>query len=175
DSFGGRVIINALGIFGTEFREQQTPDSDITASSQLGASFSGTVEINAPSDDPSAGLFQLPENFVNLKLLVATGCGTSDGNQFTQFGRGGLPTDPTKPLRGETLWMDLRPLPRHSARRRKNRNHASNASNAAKSRRSRIVEANRWIINNDGVVELVADSVQSSPFISWFSPYYCVR
>ncbi|NEP53564.1 MAG: S-layer family protein, partial [Moorea sp. SIO3C2] len=176
--FGGQVIINALGIFGTEFREELTPDSDITASSQLGASFSGTVEINAPDPDPSAGLFELPETFVNPKLLVATGCGTDEGNQFTQFGRGGLPTDPTQPLVGETLWMDLRPLPRHTARRRKNRDHAANAanaSNARNSRRSRIVEANRWIINNDGVVELVADSVQSSPFISWFEPYYCVR
>ncbi|NEQ81925.1 MAG: hypothetical protein F6K26_17225 [Moorea sp. SIO2I5] len=79
---------------------------------------------------------------------------------------------------GETLWMDLRPLPRHTARRRKNLDHATNAANAANpgnSRRSRIVEANRWIINKDGVVELVADSPQSSPFISWFSPYYCVR
>ncbi|AOY81622.2 filamentous hemagglutinin N-terminal domain-containing protein [Moorena producens JHB] len=175
NSFGGRVIINALGIFGTEFREQLTPDSDITATSQLGASFSGTVEINAPDADPSAGLFELPETFVNPKLLVATGCGTDDGNQFTQFGRGGLPTDPTQPLVGETLWMDLRPLPRHSARRRKNRDHAANAANPGNSRRSRIIEANRWIINKDGVVELVADSPQSSPFISWFSPYYCVR
>ena len=174
--FGGRVIINALGIFGTEFREQQTPDSDITASSQRGASFSGTVEINRPSNDPSAGLFQLPDNFVNPKLLVATGCGTDDeGNQFTEFGRGGLPTDPTQPLVGETLWMDLRPLPRHIARRRKNRVHAANAANPGNSRRSRIIEANRWIINNHGVVELVADSPQSSPFISWFSPYYCLR
>ncbi|NEO74438.1 MAG: S-layer family protein [Moorea sp. SIO3H5] len=175
NSFGGRVIINALGIFGTEFREQKTPNSDITASSELGASFSGTVEINAPYSDPNAGLFELPDNFVNPKLLVATGCGTDDGNQFTEFGRGGLPTDPTKPLRGQTLWMDLRPLPRHIARRRKNRVHAANAANPGNSRRSRIVEANRWIINKDGVVELVADSPQSSPFISWFSPYYCLR
>ncbi|NEP53254.1 MAG: S-layer family protein, partial [Moorea sp. SIO3C2] len=175
NSFGGRVIINALGIFGTEFREQQTPDSDITASSERGASFSGTVEINAPSADPSAVLFELPETFVNPKLLVATGCGTDEGNQFTQFGRGGLPTDPTQPLVGETLWMDLRPLPRHTARRRKNRVHAANAANPGNSRRSRIVEANRWIVNKDGVVELVADSVQSSPFISWFEPYYCLR
>ncbi|NEO38678.1 MAG: filamentous hemagglutinin N-terminal domain-containing protein [Moorea sp. SIOASIH] len=178
NSFGGQVIINALGIFGTEFREQQTPESDITASSQLGASFSGTVEINTPYSDPSAGLFELPENFVNPKLLVATGCGTDHGNQFVQIGRGGLPTDPTQPLRGQTLWVDLRPLPRHSARRPKNPSSASSASNASNpgnSRPSRIVEANRWIINKDGVVELVADSVQSSPFISWFSPYYCVR
>ncbi|WP_293086664.1 filamentous hemagglutinin N-terminal domain-containing protein [Moorena sp. SIO3H5] len=174
NSFGGRVIINALGIFGTEFREQQTAESDITASSQLGASFSGTVEINGRSSDPSAGLFELPDNFVNPKLLVATGCGTNLGNQFTQIGRGGLPTDPTQPLVGQTLWMDLRPLPRHTARRRKNPDNAS-LPNPANSRRSRIVEANRWIINKDGVVELVADSVQSSPFISWFDPYYCVR
>ncbi|WP_424099386.1 filamentous hemagglutinin N-terminal domain-containing protein [Moorena producens] len=175
NSFGGQVIINALGIFGTEFREQLTPDSDITATSERGASFSGTVEINAPYSDPNAGLFELPETFVNPKLLVATGCGTDDGNQFAQLGRGGLPTDPTKPLVGETLWMDLRPLPRHTARRRKNRVHAANAVNPGKSRRSRIIEANRWIVNKDGVVELVADSPQSNPFISWFSPYYCVR
>jgi len=175
--FGGRVIINALGIFGTEFREELTPESDITASSQLGAAFSGTVEINAPSADPSAALFELPSTFVNPKLLVATGCGTDEGNQFTEFGRGGLPTDPTQPLVGETLWMDLRPLPRHTARRRKNHNrdHAANAANPGNSRPSRIVEANRWIVNKDGVVELVADSPQSNPFISWFSPYYCVR
>ena len=174
DSFGGQVIINALGIFGTEFREQLTPNSDITASSQLGASFSGTVEINARSSDPSAGLLELPDNFVNPKLLVATGCGTNQGNQFTQVGRGGLPTDPTQPLVGQTLWMDLRPLPRHIARRRKNPSNAS-LPNPGNSRRSRIIEANRWIVNKDGVVELVADSVQSSPFISWFEPYYCVR
>ncbi|NEO71347.1 filamentous hemagglutinin N-terminal domain-containing protein [Moorena sp. SIO3H5] len=175
NSFGGRVIINALSIFGTEFREQQTPNSDITASSERGASFSGTVEINAPYSDPSAVLFELPSTFVNPKLLVATGCGTDEGNQFTEFGRGGLPTDHTQPLVGETLWMDLRPLPRHTARRRKNPSSAASAANPGNSRRSRIIEANRWIVNKDGVVELVADSVQSSPFISWFSPYYCVR
>ncbi len=175
NSFGGQVFINALGIFGTEFRVELTPDSDITATSERGASFSGTVEINAPYSDPNAGLFELPSTFVNPKLLVATGCGTDEGNQFTEFGRGGLPTDPTKPLRGQTLWMDLRPLPRHTARRRKNPSSASSAANPGNSRPSRIVEANRWIINNDGVVELVADSPQSNPFISWFSPYYCVR
>ncbi|NMG60545.1 S-layer family protein, partial [Geitlerinema sp. P-1104] len=40
---GGRVIINTQGIFGTEFRDELTPESDITASSDLGAEFSGSV------------------------------------------------------------------------------------------------------------------------------------
>ncbi len=37
DRFGGRVIVNANGIFGTAFRLQLTPNSDITTSSELGA------------------------------------------------------------------------------------------------------------------------------------------
>jgi len=42
-SFGGQVRITAEGIFGTEFREENTSESDITATSDLGAEFSGTV------------------------------------------------------------------------------------------------------------------------------------
>ncbi|MGL5135833.1 MAG: filamentous hemagglutinin N-terminal domain-containing protein, partial [Planktothrix sp.] len=51
---GGQVIINAQGVFGTQFREFQTPNSDITATSELGAEFSGAVEISSPEVDPSA-------------------------------------------------------------------------------------------------------------------------
>ncbi|MFB2897608.1 filamentous hemagglutinin N-terminal domain-containing protein [Aerosakkonemataceae cyanobacterium BLCC-F50] len=74
DSFGGRVIINAQGIFGTKFRPDSTPESDITATSKLGPQFSGTVEINTPEVDPSSGLVNLPENAVDVSRLVPKGC-----------------------------------------------------------------------------------------------------
>jgi len=50
---GGRVVINAQGIFATGYREQQNPrTSDITATSDLGTEFNGTVEIKIPIVDP---------------------------------------------------------------------------------------------------------------------------
>ncbi len=44
-AFGGQVIVNADAIFGTEFWTQPTTASDITATSELGPEFSGTVEL----------------------------------------------------------------------------------------------------------------------------------
>ncbi|MBE9130106.1 S-layer family protein, partial [Coleofasciculus sp. LEGE 07081] len=70
---GGRVIINAAGIFGTQFRETQTPESDITATSALGPDFSGIVELNTPEVNPSQGLVELPQTPIDPTRLIATG------------------------------------------------------------------------------------------------------
>ncbi|NJK53001.1 MAG: S-layer family protein, partial [Leptolyngbyaceae cyanobacterium SU_3_3] len=64
-SFGGRVIIKARSILGTQFRSQPTAESDITASSALGAEFNGVVELNTPDVDPSQGLVELPSDVVD--------------------------------------------------------------------------------------------------------------
>ena len=47
---GGNIQINTEGIFGTEFRNELTPESDITASSEFGVS--GIVAIARPEVDP---------------------------------------------------------------------------------------------------------------------------
>ncbi|MBE9041882.1 S-layer family protein, partial [Oscillatoriales cyanobacterium LEGE 11467] len=61
-SFGGQVNIAADGIFGTQFRDAPTPESDITATSALGAEFSGAVQIQTPVVDPASGLVALDGN-----------------------------------------------------------------------------------------------------------------
>jgi large exoprotein involved in heme utilization and adhesion len=94
---GGRVTIAASGIFGTAFREVQTPESDITASSELGPEFGGTVEINAPEVNLLDALAQLSTEFVNAEQLVAESClarRNRDSGSFTVTGTGGLPEDP---------------------------------------------------------------------------------
>jgi filamentous hemagglutinin family protein len=94
---GGRVTIAASGIFGTAFREVQTPESDITASSELGPEFGGTVEINAPEVNLLDALTQLSTEFVNAEQLVAESClarRNRDSGSFTVTGTGGLPEDP---------------------------------------------------------------------------------
>lgn len=109
---GGRVSITAQGVFGTEFRDELTPESDITATSNLGAQFNGIVTINIQGIDLNRGLVQLPENFTDPSRQIVTDCAANKGNRFVVIGRGGLPEDPSQILRGRTVWQDLRPLER---------------------------------------------------------------
>ncbi len=108
NSQGGRVIVNAQGIFGTQFRPQLTRESDITASSDLGAEFSGIVEINTPDVDPSSGLVELSTTVVDVESLVAQNLCTPKqaGSSFVISGRGGLPTSPNDPLTDEVVVVE---------------------------------------------------------------------
>ncbi|NJR18561.1 MAG: filamentous hemagglutinin N-terminal domain-containing protein [Calothrix sp. CSU_2_0] len=105
-SSGGRIVINATGIFGTQFRPFLTPESDITASSAAGAN--GVVDINSFYFDSNLAIVELPETVRQIANEITTGCKASDENKFIITGRGGLPEDPKTFLRGETTWSDLR-------------------------------------------------------------------
>ena len=90
---GGIVDITAQGIFGIEFRGQQTPYSDITASSQLGNP--GRVNINTPDIDPNQGLNILPEQ--PREIVVADACQTTNNQNtvaFFNLGQGGTSPGP---------------------------------------------------------------------------------
>ncbi|MDY6896648.1 MAG: filamentous hemagglutinin N-terminal domain-containing protein, partial [Cyanobacteriota bacterium] len=107
DNFGGRVIINAEALFGIAFRDFLTPESDITATSALGAEFNGVVEINTPDIDPTSALEELPETFTNPSQITA-GCPADGGNKFAETGRGGLPKSPQEVLRSQLVVEDWR-------------------------------------------------------------------
>ncbi|MDY6939401.1 MAG: S-layer family protein [Cyanobacteriota bacterium] len=101
ESFGGRVTIETQGLFGTEFREELTPNSDITATSELGGEFSGTVTIITPDIDPSSGLVELSSATLDAGNTIARSCLTPSSRQqgrFTVVGAGGLPTNPDNPI-----------------------------------------------------------------------------
>jgi filamentous hemagglutinin family protein len=91
---GGRVEINAQGIFGIESRPELTPFSDITASSEFG--ISGTVTIDTPDLDPSRGLESLPTGIVDPDGLIANSCLVRSRRQgnLTIAGSGGLTAQP---------------------------------------------------------------------------------
>jgi filamentous hemagglutinin family protein len=109
NSRGGQVVINAQGIFGMDFREVESPlTNDITASSELGSQFSGTVEINTPDIDPSSGLITVSANFVDVAALVDQGCIAYSGSSFTVTGRGGIPPSPYELLSSDTPLVDIR-------------------------------------------------------------------
>lgn len=163
---GGRVSITAQGIFGTHFRDRLTPESDITATSDLGPQFNGTVQIDIPRVDPSGGLVELPENLTDSSNQIAQGCSASRGNSFVVTGRGGLPADPNETLLGSTVWRDLRP------RAGGNSSVPIPISKTA-SVGTPMVEASGWIKNSNGEVELVVKSINSVSPNPWYKIANC--
>ncbi|NER35245.1 MAG: S-layer family protein [Oscillatoria sp. SIO1A7] len=178
EGVGGRVSITARGIFGTQFREELTPMSDITATSALGPQFNGIVEINTPNEPVSPE--RLPQQTIGQSDRILTGCAAEQGNSFIVTGRGGLPEDPASGLLGRPLWWDSRnPLP--IAREATNDRIAetesipsaassSNNSSEAPGYSAPIVEATGWQMNSRGEVELVAHVPTGAP---WYKPARC--
>ncbi|WP_159788740.1 filamentous hemagglutinin N-terminal domain-containing protein [Sodalinema gerasimenkoae] len=93
---GGQVQISAQGVFGTQVRDRLTDESDITASSERGAEFSGLVEIASPDTQLDSSLVELASEFIPVDQLVADSCltRTTAAGQFTVTGTGGLPETP---------------------------------------------------------------------------------
>ncbi|AFY58691.1 filamentous hemagglutinin family N-terminal domain protein [Rivularia sp. PCC 7116] len=143
---GGNILINTPGLFGIQFRNQTTPQSDITASSQFG--IDGDFNLNLQELDITSGLIELPENLTNAADRIAAGCPTDEEARFVTSGRGGIPQNPKQVLPNEIVLQDLRTFT------------SSPSSPSSPSTPSQIKEATRWIVNKDGGIEFVADNTQ---------------
>ena len=150
---GGKVTINAKGIFGTQFREQLTSASDITASSELGAEFNGVVEIKTPEIDTMSGFAVLSSTMIKPTEQVTKTCNREVVNQnvFIITNKGGLPTAPHQTLSANSVWRDFRHLDRLLAN---NSNRIEVTSNEPS-----LVEAQSWLTDEDGKLKLVNQSM----------------
>ncbi len=162
---GGRVIITAEGIFGTEFRAFLTPQSDITATSDLGPQFSGVVDITTLGVDPSSGLVELPDEVVDPTEQIAVGCATSAESRFIITGRGGLPEDAAGTIRGETIWQDLQDF--SGEEQLSNTVQLPQANNSSSTTEPLPVQATGWVVNESGNLELVAHLSEAGIQGSW--------
>ncbi|MBD2040843.1 filamentous hemagglutinin N-terminal domain-containing protein [Microcoleus sp. FACHB-672] len=169
EGFGGRVSITSQGIFGIQFRDVLTPQSDIAATSNLGPQFTGTVEINTPNVDPASGLIELPARPTD-PAQISAGC-AKQGNSFTITGRGGLPSEPTQTLAGTAVWRDLRPVGEFA--RGETREQASITNAPVSNPPSPLVEATGWTVNAKGHVELVAKAPNVTLSSSWNQAANC--
>ncbi|MDE5120138.1 MAG: hypothetical protein O4965_08405, partial [Trichodesmium sp. St19_bin1] len=159
EAFGGRVNITAAGIFGTEFRTEATDKSDITATSELGASFSGEVNINTPDVDPSDGLVEFEDTIPDISnLLNQNPCRQGQNSKFIITGRGGLPPTLEEPLAPTYLWQDsetsVTPPP------------------AITPNSQEFIEAQGWSSNSQGI-ELITDPEIATPTSPWLIPPNC--
>ncbi len=154
---GGQVAISARGIFGTVFREALTPESDITATSELGAAFSGTVTLTTPDVDPNAGLVELQSETADPSDRIVSSCAAAEGSSFALTGRGGLPDDPTTAIRGQTLLSDIRDFstPATSQTLPANQNRSTAIPQLSPAIEIPL-EATSWRVNRQGKIELIA-------------------
>ncbi|MDJ0619958.1 MAG: filamentous hemagglutinin N-terminal domain-containing protein [Calothrix sp. MO_192.B10] len=155
---GGNIQINTQALF-------VSPNSAITASSQFGVD--GEVEINSTEEDKKINRKELPAIPLDKNKLVARSCSQKQ-NSFVVAGKGGLPVNPSQTLRSQNLWVDLRSLKGKVAQSKpKQINNSVNQTSAvvhqkAQSNPSQLREAQGWIINHNGKIELVADSPQTT-------------
>jgi len=140
---GGNVQITVEGIF-------VSPDSRITATSELG--IDGVVEIINPNVDATSGLVKLPENVVDASNQLSDDCAAARSSSFTVTGRGGLPPNSSEVLRRDRPWVDIRNIGEF-------RGTVSNSLEVEQvgQNSGAIVEANIWIVQDDGTIELVFD------------------
>ncbi len=144
---GGQIDIITQGIFGLEFRDEVTEESDITASSEFGVN--GTVAINNISLDPSSGFVELNLELADSSQQIASGCSNNSDNTFVATGRGGITKNPNQQVDINYSWSDIRDLSIY--RKRNNNIQTTEISN-----KPAIIEATGFIRNFKGEIELVA-------------------
>jgi len=151
---GGDITITTQSIFGLEEREAflGNTTNDIDASSEFG--FQGTVNLNTLEIDPTQGLVELPLALAEEQL--AQGCQVAGGQTRAEFfntGRGGLSPTPYESLSSSDVLDDVR-IPRQAtAFRERNTPSASNPKSPES-----IVEAQGWVMSQEGTVLLVAEA-----------------
>ncbi|MEL7244494.1 MAG: S-layer family protein, partial [Cyanobacteria bacterium J06573_2] len=155
-SFGGRVVINAEGIFGTQFREFITPESDITATSGLGAEFNGVVDINTITINPNSGLVELPTGLTDSSSKIKAGCSINLGNSFTATGRGGVPENPNQLFTVNNPVVNLIDFA-STSKNNSNSISSNSVENKPRKKKKEIVEAKGWIRDAAGNIEFVAE------------------
>ncbi len=90
---GGTIMLDSAVLLGLEVRPQLTGLSDVTASSELGASFGGTVKLMQPNTAPDSSLAALPNSTLEPVDRLAQGCDVGEA-EFHVTGRGGLARSP---------------------------------------------------------------------------------
>ena len=141
---GGNINITTQQLFGIEFRSDLTPQSDITASSQFG--IDGITNIEILELDPTDSLVRLPETPIDSTNQIVAGCPADARANFTVTGRGGLPTNPSQSVPEEIILQAFET------------GTGETDLTTTKNIQPSIIEAQQWVVNEKGKVELVASS-----------------
>lgn len=174
---GGQIQVGTQALFGTAIRDRLTSQSDITASSELGTNFQGTIVLNAPERANIENIVDLPSDTLNASDQITTACEPIEGSFFIT-GRGGVPEDPTQSLSSSSTWQDLRVTGEVSQTSNQSNSTISNSNlgridtsnkspeRAVSTNSQRLIEAQGWIKDAQGQISLITSipiSVARSP------------
>lgn len=190
---GGNVSISASAIFGfvprsreelqtllrtdnpNELDPSRLSSNDVTAISQTNPSLSGQVTFNTLDIGPRQALTNLPEQVVDVSALVAQGCSGSRNNvgkrtgEFIITGRGGLPPQPGEPVETQARVVDNDTLEAVKGQR----SALENTTVITPSSRSKLVEAQGWVFDEQGEMILTAQPPNATPDNSSFTQANC--
>lgn len=125
--------------------------------------------------DPSQALVNLPDQAVDVSRLITQDCPGSGSNlargksEFIITGRGGLPPNPTEPLRAEAIVSAANTVKAGEV----NRSAKVMLTRSTSSKEPQIVEAQGWVINKRGQVILTAQPVDATLTSSHSSQVTC--
>ncbi|NET72898.1 MAG: hypothetical protein F6K62_18785, partial [Sphaerospermopsis sp. SIO1G2] len=170
---GGNVMITSQGIVGTEFRDQLTDESDITATG-VSPELSGNVQINQLSTDVTQGLFNLSSGVIDTDNQLDQGCSNGGDfangeNKLTIIGRGGLPDGANDLLTATNPLVDLVEVETMGEN-----NKDELVETHLQSSQIQVIEAQGWLINETGKVKLVANQENTSSNSYLARDNYCV-
>ncbi|MEW6491698.1 MAG: filamentous hemagglutinin N-terminal domain-containing protein [Cyanobacteriota bacterium] len=133
----------------------------VNISADSGSGLDGTVSYFYI--DPTRRVAPLPNNLVDASELIDRRC-TPNSNakesSFTITGRGGLPPSPNDPLTNQEVWVDWITS---KDRAGNHKNSAATSANSTRSHSQQLVEAQGWVINDQGQVVLTAQALSVTP------------
>ncbi|MFP5269910.1 hypothetical protein [Coleofasciculus sp.] len=171
-SVGSNIQINAQRIFGTQFRQQRTPDNDIVAT--------GKVVLNTPDIDPTQDLAPLPITFIDISNQIDNRCSSngrlaSRGDKFIITGRGGLPLSPDDPLPSYTVIEDLGNYVEYEPTESIQSSPIMiNRESISDEKPRQIVEAQGWYRDAQGNVILTAEPTMETFHETGWNPANCL-
>ncbi|AFZ34836.1 filamentous hemagglutinin family outer membrane protein [Stanieria cyanosphaera PCC 7437] len=155
---GGNILINTQGFF-------YSPTSLITASSNFGTD--GVIEIITPDVDSAINTISSEQSPLKAEDLIYTGCGLGGDfaeDQFRYIGRGGLPPNP---IEGTVVQDSLADLGSEASPTTDQLPSDQQSKIDKTSSFQSIVEANNWIVNQKGNIELTSDGDTSLHLLSF--------
>ncbi len=168
---GGNINLDALKLYRIG---PSTADfintNDITVSSRYGRT--GEYRGNVLDTDPTQGLTNLPIDALDPSRLIAQRCAArsraspNQENKFTVTQRGGLPPNPNEMLQNESVvtnWVTLDPAETKPS---------ANVPTTPVSKSAQYIEAQGWIIDQQGEVILTAQSPTATPHNPTLTPVF---
>ena len=157
---GGNINVTTNALFGLEERSSMPPNNtnDLDASSEFG--LDGAIQINELDINPIEALEELPLEVIDVAGSVEQNlCQQGQGSEFVVTGKGGTASSPAQAREGSVSEVDLvQPVPLLDA-------EEPEQLESAKDTDEEVVEAQGWVVNDRGMVELVArkTDIDSSP------------